>query len=86
MVVQSERFAALGVFAICKITSDPGSAPLLRVPVAPSPLNGLRKPSCIAVEKLMSVRGPRVSAPIGRLSADEQLRLDRALALFLGFA
>ena len=51
--------------------------------VAPSPRNGLREPSQIAIDKITVVPAAKIGAAIG--SADDALllRVNRALALFL---
>lgn len=45
VIVQDDRFAATASITICPFTSDPTDAPLLRLIVAPSELNGLRTTS-----------------------------------------
>ena len=86
VVVQSELFADTGSVAVCLITTQQTGAPLLRIPLAPGPESGLRAPSQIAIEKLMTVRRDRVGTRIGRVSDEELLALNRSLAVFLGFA
>jgi mRNA interferase MazF len=85
VVVQSELFEDTGSVAVCLLTTRQTGAPLLRIPVAIGGESGLRVPSRIAVEKLMSVRRERVGARIGRISDEESLALNRSLAVFLGF-
>ena len=60
--------------------------PLFRLPVEPSAENGLRVASCVMADKAMSVRTDKLAATIGRLDDADLLRVDRALALFLGIA
>lgn len=85
VVVQSELFEDTGSVAVCLLTTQRTGAPLLRVEVATDDGSGLRVPSRIAVEKLMSVRRERLGARLGRISDEEALALNRALAVFLGF-
>jgi mRNA interferase MazF len=85
VVVQSERFEDTGSVAVCLLTTRQTGAALLRIPVATGGESGLRVPSRIAVEKLMSVRRERLGARIGRISDEESLALNRSLAVFLGF-
>lgn len=47
---------------------------------------GLRLASDVMVDQPQSVRRDKVGEPIGRLADDTMLRVNRALALFLGFA
>lgn len=85
VVVQSELFEDTGSVAVCLLTTQRTGAPLLRVPVAAGEGSGLRVASRIAVEKLMSVRRDRAGVPIGRISDEEAVALNRSLAVFLGF-
>jgi mRNA interferase MazF len=71
---------------VCLMTSDVVEAPLLRVDVAPSAGSGLRRPSQVMVDKLVTLRRERVGDRIGALDEETLLRLDRALALVLGLA
>lgn len=61
-------------------------APLVRLTVAPSAENGLRKTSQIMVDKAMTVMRERLGPPFGRLEDAAMVAVTRALALFLGFA
>jgi mRNA interferase MazF len=58
---------------------------LYRVTILPSPENGLRKPSQVMADKCSTLPLQKVSAPFGRLSADDMTAVNRALAIFLGF-
>jgi mRNA interferase MazF len=71
---------------ILPVTGDLRDAPLFRIRVAPDASNGLRRPSDVMVDKPQSVPRDEVGTPIGRLADDALLRVDRALALFPGFA
>jgi mRNA interferase MazF len=65
---------------------QPTGAPLPRVPVETTAASGFDRASCIAVEKLTTVRRDRIGQRIGRISDDEAVALNRSLAVFLGFA
>lgn len=84
LVVQSDLFNELPSVVICPLTTAlRDDAPQLRVDVAPSPQNGLRQPSQIAIDKITVVPATKIGAAIG--AADDALivRVNRALALFL---
>ena len=85
VVVQSELFHDTGSIAVCLLTTQETGAPLLRIPIEPTPESGLARPSRIAVEKLTTVRRDRIGQVIGRISDDEAVALNRSLAVFLGF-
>jgi mRNA interferase MazF len=86
VVVQSELFEDTQSVALCLLTTQTTGAPLLRVPVAPGEASGLNSSSWIAIEKLTTVRRDRVRQVLGRISDEEQVTLNRSLAVFLGFA
>ena len=56
LVIQSDRFASTGTVTVLLITSTRAEAPLIRVDIAPSQENGLRKHSQIAIDKAMSIK------------------------------
>jgi mRNA interferase MazF len=86
VVVQDDRFDGTDSVAICAFTTDPTEAPLFRLPVEPSPQNGLRDVSSLMVDKITTVRRSKLGERIGRLSSEDMVRLDRALVVFLGLA
>ena len=86
LVIQSERFEALGSITVCPITSDPTELPLFRLPIEPTHGNGLRVDSRIMVDKVTTMPKTKFGARIGRLSDEDMVRCNRALIVFLGFA
>lgn len=70
----------------CGFTSDPLHMPLFRIPVQPTPTNGLQSASRIMVDKILTIPKQRLGYRLGRLDHRELIRLDEALALFLGLA
>lgn len=69
---------------LCPITSTLRDAPLFRLDLEPCESNGLRKPSQIMVDKLGAVRRERATTIIGHLDDASMVRLNRALAFWLG--
>ena len=87
VVVQSDLFAGHTTVTVLPVTSTvTPPAPLFRLPLEPSSENGLQAPSCVMVDKTMSVRVNRIGSTIGRLDDADMLRINRAMALFLGIA
>lgn len=86
LIVQADQFVDLGSVVILPLTSHMVDAPLLRLPVAPSPDNGLRGPSQIMLDKPMTVKTDKIGAPFGRLDDTTMVSVNRSLALFLGLA
>ncbi len=85
IIVQSEVFDGGLSIIVCPLTSRDDGSQLIRLPVSPSSALRLSHPSWIMVDKLTSVRRDRLRQPLGRISDDEILALNRSLAVFLGF-
>ena len=60
--------------------------PLFRITIEPSEKNGLRKRSQVMVDKAHTVAKEKLSTPFGKMDDALMLTINRALALFLGFA
>ena len=87
VVVQSDLFANHATVTVLPVTSTiTPPTPLFRLPLKQSPDNGLQAPSCVMVDKAMSVRVDKIGSTIGRLDEADMLRINRAMALFLGIA
>ena len=86
LVIQSDLFDAHPSVAILPVTGELRNAPLFRIPVKPTEQNGLTKPSQVMVDKPQSVARKKVGSVIGRLDDETMLAVNRALAVFLGFA
>ena len=80
MVVQADRWLqAHPSVTLCPLTSTLVEAPLVRIAVAPTPRNGLRKPSQLMVDKLFTVPIEAVGAVVGQLEPQALNELDLAL-------
>lgn len=87
LVVQSDFFNDTHPsVTLLPVTSEIRSAPLFRVTVEPSEANGLRKVSQVMVDKLISVRRDKLGTPFGRIEDEALLRVNRALAVWVGLA
>lgn len=86
VVIQDDRFDATDSVTICAFTTDPAEAPLFRLPVTPSPQNGLHDVSSLMVDKITTIRRSKLGERVGRLSSEDMVRLDRAIVVFLGLA
>jgi mRNA interferase MazF len=84
LVVQSDLFDELPSVVICPLTTTlRDDAEQFRLDVAPSPRNGLRELSQIAIDKITVVPAAKIGAAIGDADDAILLRVNRALALFL---
>lgn len=87
LVVQSDLFNEThATVTLLPVTGEIRSAPLFRVTVEPSEANGLRKVSQVMVDKPVSVRRDRIGKPFGSIEDDTMLRVNRALAVWIGLA
>ncbi len=86
LVIQSDFFAEHPSVTVLPVTSDLREAPLFRLTVQPTPENGLKLPSQIMVDKAHTVLREKAGQTIGRLDSATMVAVNRALALFLGFA
>jgi mRNA interferase MazF len=86
VIVQDDRFDATGSITICAFTTDETDAPLFRIPMQPNERNGLRATCRLMVDKISTIPKTRVGAHVGRLDAEDILRLNLAILVFLGLA
>ena len=83
LVIQSDAFADLPSVTVLRMTSELHDWPLLRITVAPSAANGLRKPSQIMVDKAATVPRAKLGPSFGQLEPDTMRSVERALQMFL---
>ena len=87
LVIQSDLFNPTHpTLTILPLTSDLRDAPQFRITIEPSMANGLRKVSQIMVDKAMTYRRDKVGERLGQLDDDTLVRINRALAVWLGIA
>jgi mRNA interferase MazF len=86
VIIQDDRFDATASVTVCPLTTNPTDAPLIRIPIEPSPLNGLEQPSKLMVDKVTTMPRDSLRDQLGRLPEDDLIRLNRALIVFLGLA
>ena len=87
VVIQSDLFNDTHAsITIAPVTGTIVDAPLFRLTIEPTASSGLRKVSQIMIDKLTTVRRDRVGSRIGRLDDETIMRVNRALALWLGIA
>jgi mRNA interferase MazF len=85
LVVQSDLFAELRCVVVCPLTTHlRNDADLFRLDVTPSEKNGLREASQITIDKITTLPVGKIGGVIGVADDVLMLRVNRALALFLG--
>jgi mRNA interferase MazF len=86
VIVQHDRFDAVGSIVVCGISTEVLDVPSYRVTVEPSDLNGLRQSSSVMLDKIAAVPRAKLGRRIGVLEPAHMTRLDEALLIFLGLA
>jgi mRNA interferase MazF len=86
VIVQDDQFDLTDSLTICPFTSDPTDAWQIRILIQPTGQNGLRHPSRLMVDKVMTMRKEKFNRRIGALGSEDMARLDNALVIFLGLA
>lgn len=87
LVVQSDLFAKdHPSVSVVPVTTTLVDAPLFRLTVEASSTNGLRTLSQLMIDKVTVVRRDRIGRTVGNLDDALMLRVNRALALWLGLA
>ncbi|HEV7327267.1 MAG TPA: type II toxin-antitoxin system PemK/MazF family toxin [Bosea sp. (in: a-proteobacteria)] len=84
VIVQDDNFDATASITICAFTTDETEAPLFRLLVPPRAENGLRAPCRLMVDKLTTVPKGKLGERVGQLDDEDMVRLNRAIAVFLG--
>ena len=86
LVIQSDFFSEHPSVTILPVTSELRQAPLFRVTVEPTSDNNLKKRSQVMVDKAQTVPTEKIGTTFGRLDNATMLTINRALAVWLGFA
>ena len=87
VVVQANRWLqGHPSVTLCPLTSTLLDAPLVRIPVAPNPRNGLKKASQLMADKLFTLPISSIGAAVGVLDPDRLQALDLALRSWLNLA
>ena len=86
LIIQSDLFDEHPSVTILPVTSELRDTPLFRITVNSTQENGLLKTSQVMVDKTQSIPRDKIGKTLGRLDDATMLSINRALALFLGFA
>lgn len=86
VLIQTDALTELGSKSVilCLLSGSEFHSPLFRIPLEPNESNGLEKPSQIMVEKILTVPREKISQPIGCLSDEQLVQLNRTLAFVVG--
>jgi mRNA interferase MazF len=87
LVIQSDLFNETHAsITVAPVTTAIVDAPLFRLTIDPTKLNGLKSVSQIMVDKIIAVRRDKVGKTVGRLDDGTMVRVNRAIGLWLGLA
>lgn len=86
LVLQSDRFDTLTTVVVALLTTELHDASPVRPRIQPTSGNGLREPSDLMIDILVTARRTDIGKVIGRLSPAEMARAEPALLVFLGVA
>ena len=87
LILQSDVFSDIHeTVSVALLSSNLIQAPIFRLNVLPNDRNGLTKECQIQIDKIMSVRKDKIGKVIGTLDDTILVRVNRALALWLGLA
>src|SRR3984893_15000060 len=85
-ILQDNRFDATESITICPFTGDPTAAELFRIPIEPTPTNGLKSLFRLMVDKIATVAKSKAGKQIGRLDDKPRLGRNRPAVVFVGLA
>jgi mRNA interferase MazF len=87
LVIQSDLFNETHpTVTVLPLTSELRDAPQFRILVEPSAANALEKISQIMVDKPITFSRSKIGKTFGRLDDDMILRVNRAVAVWMGIA
>lgn len=86
LIIQDDLFASTDSVTVAPLTTTLIDAPLLRVRVKRSDLNGLEHDSDVMVDKVTTVRRGNVQTRVGRLTTEQLAEVERSLMAVLGLA
>jgi mRNA interferase MazF len=86
IIIQSDDFDSTPSITVCPLTTAAVKTVYARFAISPSAVNGLETDSHAMVDKISTIPKIKSGRRIGKLDAEDILRLNTAIALFLGLA
>lgn len=86
LILQDDRFDATDSITVCPFTTDATNLEWLRLLIEPHESNGLKAPSRLMVDKIITVPKLKLGRRIGSLGSAELALVNRAVVVFLGVA
>lgn len=86
VILQDDRFDTTDSITVCGVTSTEVDASYARLRVEPSPDNGLRRPSHVMADKVLTVPRSALGKRVGRLQPAELAAVSQLIIVFLALA
>ena len=86
VILQDDAFEGTASTTVCPFTTHLVDAPLIRLLIEPSRVNGLHVASQLMVDKVTTVSKAKLQKRVGKLGDEDVVRLNRAVLVFLGLA
>jgi mRNA interferase MazF len=86
VIIQDDVFVGTASMTLCPLTTQVVDAPLIRLPIEPTRLNGLNATSHVMIDKITTVAKSKMQKRVGRLTDEDMVRVNRAVLVFLGLA
>jgi mRNA interferase MazF len=86
IIIQSDDFDSTPSITVCPLTTAAIKTVYARFPIKPNAANGLENESHAMVDKISTIPKIKSGRRVGQLSGEDILRLNSAIALFLGLA
>jgi len=88
VIIQGDTLNAASAAStiVALMTSHLRDAPLLRLTIEPEVSNGLEKTSQVQTNRIVTIRTEKIGIKIGKLNDQQQVELNRLLALAIGLA
>ena len=84
VVIQSDWLRDTDSVMLCLVTSLLVDAPIYRLSIEPSAENGLKLPSQIMVDKILTIPREKCGAVIGRIDQATRIALNNMLSVITG--
>lgn len=86
VILQDDRFDATESVTVCGLTTTRVRARIERIPIEPTPENGLRVPCDVMIDKIVTMPRRKLGRAIGVLSPADMSRVSVSVVVFLALA
>ncbi len=86
VIVQDDSFDDTASITVCPLTTTERNAALIRLRLEPNERTNLRQTSWVMVDKITTVKRPKMGTKIGIVDNQDLVRIGHGLLVFLGLA